>query len=69
MLCFINKIFQVGVRVDTFILNFIEKNNLVKITSKDESLFLQGKIHQSFFMYLIIEIEEKYGIFLKMKNW
>ncbi|WP_024833892.1 hypothetical protein [Ruminiclostridium josui] len=51
--------------MDTFILNFIEKNNLVKITSKDESLFLQGKIHQSFFMYLIIEIEEKYGIFFE----
>ncbi len=51
--------------MDTFVLNFIEKNNLVKINSKDESLFLQGKIQQSFFMYLIIEIEDKYGIFFE----
>ncbi len=48
--------------MDTFVLDFIEKNNLVKINSIDESLFLQGKIQQSFFMYLIIEIEDKYGI-------
>ncbi len=51
--------------MDTFVLNFIEKNNLVKINSKDESLFLQGKIQQSFFMYLIIEIEDRYGIFFE----
>ncbi len=48
--------------MNTFVLDFIEKNNLVKINSIDESLFLQGKIQQSFFMYLIIEIEDKYGI-------
>ncbi len=48
--------------MDTFVLDFIEKNNLVKINSIDESLFLHGKIQQSFFMYLIIEIEDKYGI-------
>ncbi len=51
--------------MDTFVLNFIEKNNLVKIISKDESLFLQGKIQQSFFMYLLIEIEDKYGVFFE----
>ncbi len=51
--------------MDTFVLDFIEKNNLVKINSIDESLFLQSKIQQSFFMYLIIEIEDKYGIFFE----
>ncbi len=47
---------------DKLVWKLIEENNLVKITSIDEALFSEGKIHSGFFMYLIIKIEEHYGI-------
>lgn len=46
----------------THILRFIEDNNLVRIDSIDEVLFSRGKLQLGFFIYLVIEMEEFYGI-------
>ncbi len=74
MLLVVNEIVQVGIMEGRFVLEFIENNNLVKITSTDEILFSQGKIQTGFFIYLIIAIEEHFDIIfedeeLKIENF
>ena len=44
------------------ICKFIEEQCLVKIDSMDEKLFSSGKLPSGFFMYLIMEIEERCSV-------
>ncbi|SES77583.1 hypothetical protein [[Clostridium] polysaccharolyticum] len=41
---------------------FIEEQTLIKIESDKELLFTSGKIGQEFFTYLIIMLEDYFGI-------